>query len=190
MPKLDLNMEYLNLFILRHGESKAQTGEDKGADTHLSALGRMQARRAGIGLRGIPFDRVVCSTLLRARETLAGLSLDPVIPVAYDERLVECDVLPGDDPVRRARILTEDLAREAETQKTHHLLFVCHAYLASLLCATLAGGPEIDGNMYIRLSNAHLGLIRIPRSPDAIKLLIGWNLDSLSAASFVHTVFP
>ena len=59
------------LYMIRHGESEANAaGLHAGwSQTPLSPKGREQAVRAGEKLKGIPFDRVVSSDLLRARQT-------------------------------------------------------------------------------------------------------------------------
>lgn len=87
------------ILIVRHGESEWNVlGKWQGrADTQLTDAGRRQATEAGQRLLelGITMDRIVASSLSRARETAEiiaeHIGLDGVI---IDERIVETDVGP------------------------------------------------------------------------------------------------
>lgn len=61
----------MNVYIIRHGQSEGnlQRRHCGWSQTPLSDLGHQQARQAGLLLKGISFDRVYSSDLLRARQT-------------------------------------------------------------------------------------------------------------------------
>lgn len=86
----------MELYIVRHGQSKAQTGEDSGPDPHLSALGLTQAEKLGKRLLEIKFDKIYASHLSRAVQTAAGVAKQradsPAIEIIPE--LAEC----GFDP--------------------------------------------------------------------------------------------
>jgi broad specificity phosphatase PhoE len=85
----------VNLFLIRHGESTANSGEDDCVDAGLSARGIEQARE----LAG-QFGLAVLSPLRRARQTweLSSMQADyVVIEPACRERVVHPrDALPGE----------------------------------------------------------------------------------------------
>lgn len=87
------------LIVVRHGESEWNVlGKWQGrADTLLTDAGREQARVAAQRLMtsGLRVDRLVASTLRRARETadIIAAALNLPTPLV-DERLVETDVGP------------------------------------------------------------------------------------------------
>ena len=79
------------IWLVRHGESKAQSGEDSdGCDPELSDLGRKQAKRLIAPLRDIIFDQILVSPLKRAWQTFE-FSLAKGRRVEYDSRVVEAD---------------------------------------------------------------------------------------------------
>lgn len=78
------------LIALRHAKADSPLGTPD-VDRPLSARGRRDARAAGAELRAtgrLP-ERIICSTALRARQTLAELNLDS--PVVLEPRLYEAD---------------------------------------------------------------------------------------------------
>ncbi len=93
------------LYYMRHGESYINTG-DTWADTPgapedigLTELGRTQARDGAeqAKLRGVTFDHIICSPLLRTKET-AAIVADvfgfPVGSIEYSDLLLEIQVGP------------------------------------------------------------------------------------------------
>ena len=86
----------LTLVLTRHGlTSRSQPEQHLGQriDVGLSEAGRAQAEALGRRLSGVPFERIVTSTLVRARETAA--IVQAAVPnqpeIASDPRLVEMD---------------------------------------------------------------------------------------------------
>ena len=72
----------MKVYLIRHGQSEGNrlSLHCGWSDTPLSELGHAQAKAAGVHLKDIPFDRIYCSDLPRARQTAA-------------------DALPGCEPV-------------------------------------------------------------------------------------------
>jgi broad specificity phosphatase PhoE len=81
----------MRLLLFRHGRTTAAPGTLVGSriDPGLSEQGRQQAHTAGNLLHGRPLAAVVCSPLLRARET-AALAVPTAVP-EIDPRLQELD---------------------------------------------------------------------------------------------------
>jgi broad specificity phosphatase PhoE len=84
------------IFIVRHGQTalnKARVLQGR-SDQPLNDTGIQQARQAGKFLRdkGIVFDRVYSSPLIRAVQTAEEIA--PGIPVTMDDRLIEMDYGP------------------------------------------------------------------------------------------------
>lgn len=83
----------MNLYWIRHGQSYVNLPDwDKGnSDEGLTDLGKRQAEALGQWITGeIPnVDKIYCSTMLRARETVEPVSLAYNMPVVYDDRIRE-----------------------------------------------------------------------------------------------------
>ncbi len=79
------------LILVRHGEStwNAEERLQGQLDPPLSERGREQARALTAMLDGVPDERVICSDLVRARETAELLGLRPA---RFDPRWREIDV--------------------------------------------------------------------------------------------------
>ena len=81
----------MELYVIRHGESEANRGRYLGgmADVELTDQGREDAAMAGRMLRGIHFDRVYSSDLIRAVHT-CNIALPDVTPEQlYDLREID-----------------------------------------------------------------------------------------------------
>lgn len=81
----------MKLYIMRHGETdwnKARRLQGK-SDIPLNDFGRRLARETAEGLKEIPFDLVITSPLIRAKETALIVKGDRNIPVIEEERLAE-----------------------------------------------------------------------------------------------------
>lgn len=114
----------MRLLIVRHAEATPGSPDEL---RPLTPEGREQARRLGASLRaeGFAADVVLCSPLLRARETARALGLgDPVA----DERLA---------PGATAADLRDAAAGRGET-----VVVVGHQPDCGRAVAELRGGPE------------------------------------------------
>lgn len=83
----------MKFYVTRHGET-AWNLENKvcgRTDLPLNATGEAQARETGRGLGGVPLHRVVCSPMLRARQTAELICEGRDVPIEADERLIEQD---------------------------------------------------------------------------------------------------
>jgi phosphohistidine phosphatase len=114
----------MRLVIVRHAEAAAGHPDES---RPLTPAGREQARRLGERLRteGVSADAVVCSPLLRARETAGALGLgEPEV----DERLA-----PGATP---------DDVRAVADGRGETVVVVGHQPDCGRAAAALGGGAE------------------------------------------------
>ena len=86
-----------NIVIVRHGESEGNLDEERCRDDSLNFLtqrGTLQAQLAGITLKhiGFPIDSVLCSPMLRARQTCSHIvqNADIKTPIQIMNCLQEC----------------------------------------------------------------------------------------------------
>jgi broad specificity phosphatase PhoE len=137
----------LHLTFLRHAESGFNADPlDTRIDCPLTDRGQEQARAAAKQFQNItPFDHIVMSPLMRARQTLELLTLDDasipvhVWPCVREQRQDVCDFMEGEDRNMREseRLLAyrtdvfwhqiHDLARDSLMQDRHvSVLVVSH----------------------------------------------------------------
>lgn len=84
----------LTLVLTRHGltpRSKPEQHLGQRIDIELSPDGRRQAQKLAIRLRGVEFERIITSPLVRARETADVVARERDLGVEYDPRLREMD---------------------------------------------------------------------------------------------------
>jgi broad specificity phosphatase PhoE len=84
----------VNLYFVRHGESEANTRHiisNRESTFPLTPKGVQQAEALAAKIRGIPFDAIFSSPVLRARETTDILSAALGIPYQVTEALREYD---------------------------------------------------------------------------------------------------
>ena len=75
------------LVLMRHASAEGWSSHgDKGR--HLTPQGRQEASEAGVAMKPLGIDHVLCSSAVRTRETVASLGLDA--PVEYMDALYEC----------------------------------------------------------------------------------------------------
>ena len=100
----------MELYAIRHGQSAANAIQAHAgwAQVPLTELGREQAAKTGELLKGLEFERIIVSDLLRARET-AQIAL-PGRNFKQDPRLRETNV--GSLQGRRVVDLTAELGEE------------------------------------------------------------------------------
>lgn len=83
----------MKLYIARHGET-AWNVENKVSgrtDIPLSARGLEQAQKLAESAKGKGIDVILCSPLLRARQTAQAVSDAIGVPIEIDDRLIELD---------------------------------------------------------------------------------------------------
>lgn len=81
----------MKIYVVRHcatacSEQKIYCGE---SDVPLSPAGKEQASALAERLANIPIDLILCSPLLRARQTAEVIASGRNIPILYDDRLKE-----------------------------------------------------------------------------------------------------
>lgn len=81
----------MSLYCIRHGQTNANGKRQFNGETNerLNAVGISQAKQAGEQFKNIKIDLVICSPLIRTKQTLKYLSLPKNIPVVYEPKLVE-----------------------------------------------------------------------------------------------------
>ncbi len=81
----------MKIFLIRHGETNWNVeGRFQGReDIPLNGHGIQQAQLCGEALRGIPFEMIITSPLIRARETARIIAVKANIPVMSEEGLIE-----------------------------------------------------------------------------------------------------
>jgi broad specificity phosphatase PhoE len=83
----------MKLYLVRHGQSKRNSGKADDFDTGLSEIGEEQARRIGKFFVRKKIDQVYCSPLRRAKDTLAEIRpFIPGIKVLITKSIVEFDM--------------------------------------------------------------------------------------------------
>lgn len=79
------------IWLVRHGESEAQTGaDDDPRNPQLTERGREQARRLREALDDIAFDRILVSPLTRAWQTYELSGVDRSV-AQFDSRVMESE---------------------------------------------------------------------------------------------------
>lgn len=133
----------MNLYLMRHATATAADDPSVTDDNErpLTAKGTKRLRRAARGLRrlNIPFDGILSSPVLRARQTAEIVAAT----LGMEARLEEISVLAPDSTVEH---LLFGLTRY---QDREHILLVGHEPLlsqtmSSLLCGGRGQGLEIN----------------------------------------------
>ena len=105
------------LYLVRHGQTEENAANilQGHLPGHLDAEGRAQAARLREQLRNIPFDALLCSDLLRCRDTAAILNEPHGLQPEYTPLLRERDWGPftGMD-ILKARTLIDDRAETVD----------------------------------------------------------------------------
>lgn len=83
----------MSLYVIRHGET--EMGKNRiiaTMDELLNPYGIEQAIAVGREIRKLKLDRIFCSPIQRAKDTLHYFNLSSSIPVYYEPRIIERDV--------------------------------------------------------------------------------------------------
>ena len=157
----------MNLYLMRHGTAVAADDPTMTHDSErpLTGKGVRRMRRAarGLGRLDIPFDGILTSPVLRARQSAEIVAA----ALGLESCLEEVSGLAPESTVER---LLSDLARFHDRQ---HLLLVGHEPLlsktiGSLLCG--GSGMEID------LRKGSLCRIEIDGLPPSKPAILHWHL--------------
>ncbi|OGV53179.1 MAG: hypothetical protein A2017_04675 [Lentisphaerae bacterium GWF2_44_16] len=187
------------IWLVRHAESKAQTGEEQSLDASLSKTGVRQAKRLKKILPEITFDKIYVSPLKRARQTFehSGVArknvffdsrLVEIIPGnAYDEFLPYRDIAPyGKADKHNAwkkdhfKRLHDFLSDVHKMKKTENILIVSHAMALSALLKVFIFGlsDELTGtdSRYCLMNNASISVLEIgEKEKKGFDKLLAWN---------------
>ena len=81
----------MQLYVVRHGQTdyNLENRYAGSTDVPLSAVGLQQAEQLALRLRGTPMDILVCSPLLRARQTAAAVQAATGLPLVLAEAFAE-----------------------------------------------------------------------------------------------------
>ena len=193
------------LILLRHGETEwSRTGRHTGrTDIPLTAAGEARASAAETLLRHVDAGLVLCSPLVRARQTarLAGLE-----PDAFDDDLLEWDygawegrrtadirdelgdptwviwdhpvpqgVTDGEQPVDVAVRASRVIARaEPVLASGRAVVLVAHGHLLRILTATWLGLPADAGRLFALDAGA---VSRLGHEHEQ-RVITAWNLTA------------
>ena len=193
------------LILLRHGETQwSRTGRHTGrTDIPLTAAGEARASAAEILLRDVDAGLVLCSPLVRARQTarLAGLEPDD-----YDDDLLEWDygawegrrtadirdelddptwviwdhpvpqgVTDGEQPADVAARAARVIARaEPVLASGRAVVLVAHGHLLRILTATWLGLPPDAGRLFALDAGA---VSRLGHEHEQ-RVITAWNLTA------------
>jgi broad specificity phosphatase PhoE len=83
----------MEILLTRHGKTDWNSlGKVQGrADIKLNKDGKKQAKKTKISLKNENIDLIICSPLLRAKETAKIINEGRNIPIIYDEEILERD---------------------------------------------------------------------------------------------------
>lgn len=189
------------LWLVRHGETvwSAEGRHTGRTDIPLTENGRRQAAVLGKALAGTTFQTVLCSPMLRAKETcdIAGFGSVAVL----DEGLHEWDYgvyegrtsqeiqaeIPGwsvwKDPilggesleqvgVRADGVIARALASDGpQTKDVARVALFAHAHILRILAARWIGLAPLDGNLFV-LDTGSVSVLGWARD---IRVMQHWN---------------
>lgn len=208
MPKKQNTPSSKKLWLVRHGESKAQTGEQYSFDADLSALGERQSKKLSPFFSKLKFDRIYISPLRRARQTFEIGVPGKCRKVFFDSRLVE--ILPSEsysqmlpyeivpdyarsdvhnawlkDPAERI----EDFLNEIYGIPGQNVLAVAHSAILSVLLNVFISSRfgRIANWLdcpYCKMDNAALSLLEIGAERKDDKMHF-WNREAGDIPDFV-----
>jgi broad specificity phosphatase PhoE len=185
------------LWLVRHGETDwSRIGRHTGkTDLPLTERGRSMATQLAARLRDVPFERVLVSPLLRARETceLAGFAgraevwpdlaewdygrlegyTDQDFAAAHPGWALWVDGGPGGESVEAVG-MRADRVVEALIGAPGNVIAFGHGHFSRIVGARWAGLPANAGRV---LDLGPTGVSRLGRSKDG-RVILHWNDDS------------
>lgn len=175
------------IYFVRHGSTPWNDNKDKDgnrdprcqgrADIPLNQRGMLQAQITRDKLKGVKFDRVICSPLTRAKDTCKIIT-NGKPRAEYDERLLERDfgeyegqpvstfdnvaIWDLSEPIKYKRVetLTQlkdrvySLIRELSKQPEKNVLLVAHVGVGCMLKLYFKGEPKDRNLLSFKIPNA------------------------------------
>lgn len=166
------------IYFLRHGstdwnenlnnEGKKDPKCQGRFNLHLNDKGKKQALEVKKELNEINFDKIICSPLIRAKETLS-IAYEGTAPIIYDNRIIERDFgefegltrsefdfnafwnIYSEQKFNKAESILEvqnrvfNLLDELSINSSENILIVAHGGVGLVLMSYFEGIPE-DGN--------------------------------------------
>ncbi len=189
-----ISLHTRKIWLVRHGQSKAQTEEELSIDSGLSRLGTKQAKRLAKALKDVNFDRIYVSPLKRARETFEHSRLRGS-EIRFDSRAVEempegaySQLLPyGNLPDYAekdkqdawnldARSRASSLMNELYASEARQILVVSHFGFLNHLLKVFFSGSENTQSLpkYCHINNTGISVFSIgtDRKQDFV---VAWN---------------
>jgi broad specificity phosphatase PhoE len=167
----------LTLVLTRHGLTSRSSPEQhlgQRLDIPLSRAGRDQAKALAVRLAAIPFERIVASPLVRARETADIVAAGSELPISVstDMRLVEMDYgewegktyaqIDASDAARRTAWEADPAAiRCPGGESANDVAERARSFLADLLAAHGGGHAADDATAPPVLAVAHSSFNRV-----------------------------
>ncbi len=182
------------IWLVRHGESRAQTGEtDDQCDPELSETGERQARRLRKGLASLEPDLILISPLRRAVATfaLSGVKAPRMcfdsrvaegnwgIPAFYDaiQPVITPDELAEADVHDAWRIADETRARsvleDVQNRDVERVLIFGHYGIFSRIFAVFCGVETAEHSLSAMMDNTAVSCLEY--SEDGRRRVLFWN---------------
>jgi len=173
----------MNILIVRHGQTDVNLERilQGLTDNPLNDTGREQAQIAKQKLEDEPIDLMICSPLVRARETADIINKGRNIKIIYDDRIVERDFGEFEGDYIKNHDMCEFWSYKAnkkyekaenikeffnkiysflddikEKYKGKNILLVAHSGVSIAVKCYFEGIPEDDKLIEIRLKNCEI----------------------------------
>jgi serine/threonine-protein phosphatase PGAM5 len=171
------------LYLVRHGYYENEDPADERVGKKLTALGKEQARLAGVRLRdlGVTFDTLRTSTFTRAMESGDIIAREIGLPVLRDSLISECtppstrpDIkwdTPGEADSAQAQLEAAwaKYARPSTTSDPLHQILVCHGNVIRWFVTRTLG---VDTRQWAQMEAANGGITVIAIRPDGTTRLL------------------
>lgn len=186
----------MRIYLIRHGETdwNKELRLQGREDIPLNDCGKLQAQKCGEAIRGLEVDKIVCSPLLRAKDTahIIGESLG-IHDIIIEEDIIERDFgeasgmtyqdknqkyenrsIPGfEDTKSLMERMYRAILHYGKKYPTGHVLMVSHGGAINALIAAITNGELGSGKT--RLKNACLSIIEVENNEIQ---LVDYNMDA------------
>jgi broad specificity phosphatase PhoE len=181
------------IWLVRHAQSKSQTGEDKdGRNPELSDLGRQQAQRLIAPLRKLDLDCILISPLKRAWQTYQFSQVHAPC-IVFDSRVAESNwgipdyylgILPLATPniaqpdrhhawLKPAEERAAELVTDLLSQEKERILLFGHWGIFVFIFRAFAGIESDEKALQATMDNAGISLLEIDH--ETRRYLRFWN---------------